>query len=213
MTPEEREKWFTLGSGADYLGIADKTLRKYLKDLGIKPVPHRGDQRMRYYSQTQLNQLADAKGLIPGQKPPTIRSLALEVRDLRHELEALRMEFEALHQHMTELNTRITSAPLPPALPGPIRPARSSQPPGPALWEFVRRHISPPMEVGVAVQQAESSLGSGARRNIGEPLSIGTRRKLAESWRGKPGYHQCKEDPSCPCHHLLPPQATAPTGK
>lgn len=197
-----QEKWFTVGDGAIYLGITDKSLRKYLNELHIKPVPHTGDQRMKYYSQTQLNQVADAKGLIPGQKPPTMKSLALEVRNLRHEMEELRQALEAIRKQMETDHAQLALPPLP-----PTRPMRAApQHPEVPLALFVTRHISPPMDPARAIEEALrqwSQPKDQARIRSAVNLHYRDRRHLVERWVGKAGYHQCVEDNACPCHGVL----------
>lgn len=193
----DQEKWFTVGDGALYLGITDKSLRKYLKELRITPVPHTGDQRMKYYSQVQLNQVADAKGLVPGQKPPNIRSLALDLRNLRHELENLRRDLEELRKQMEADHAQLALPPL------PANHAPSRTRPN-VFRDFVARHTTE-RDVELLMEQARTTLGWRATQRPGwvETVSLVNQRQLLESWRGKAGMHQCPLS-HCPCHRILP---------
>lgn len=195
-TGMEQEQWFTVGEGAVYLGITEKSLRKYLQELKLRPIPHRGDQRRKYYSQTQLNTLADAKGLVPGQKPPTMKSLALDLRNLRHEVEELRQALETIRQQMEADHAQLALPPLPPSSP--------PRPQGTIYRDFVARHTTE-RDVELLMEQGRKVMGWQQRARPGwvETVSREGQQRLVNSWRGQPGIHQCLVH-NCPCHRVLP---------
>lgn len=73
----------TLNDAARQLAISEKTLRKWMKRLEMKPARHDYDWRFYVLSDEQVQQIKDARAQMPGSRPaiiPSYSSLAFDRR-------------------------------------------------------------------------------------------------------------------------------------
>ena len=137
---------FPLSQVGAILGIDPKTLRLWLREAGLAPIPHPDDARQKCVSLTQMQQLADAHGR---RLPPVFSSSApappsLPPPDVLSQLAQMHLQIFTLQEQVTRLSLallQIQQLRLPPLVPPP---AASLPPPTVAALPAVLDEPPPP---------------------------------------------------------------------
>lgn len=99
---------YTLQEAANLLGVEQKTLRKWVKDSGIEPVPDHADQRRRLLDDEQVETLRSRYHR--GPRPhDDVAILAQVIQSQVAELNAMRRQVAALTEVVATLQAKINS--------------------------------------------------------------------------------------------------------
>lgn len=106
-------KHYSFAEACAFLGVSEKALRHWFKELNIQPFIKPEDRRRHLYTQAQVDQVASIYGLTPRQRPVTFR-------EVRAQLEALEGRVEQLEQQVQthEQGHRRNADDLPQPYPG-----------------------------------------------------------------------------------------------
>ena len=103
---------YSVGEASDYLHIDPKTLHRWCRDLGIKPILTTGNGHLKAYSQRQLDQIAVLlKPRSSKNYPLTLQEdiPSVEKVQMQH-WQALQIRVEALERELRATRERIAQA-------------------------------------------------------------------------------------------------------
>ena len=103
---------YSVGEASDYLHIDPKTLHRWCRDLGIKPILTTGNGHLKAYSQRQLDQIAvllkprSSKHfpVILPEDAPSVENIQIQ------QWQALQIRVEALEHELRATRERIAQA-------------------------------------------------------------------------------------------------------